>query len=180
MAKQQSKRKTTTKAKTTKPKKQKAPVVEQLIMDGVQPPVLEEVVETTQVEKTSNPTVSKNGRRVKQARILTKEELGIREKRVPKKHKKIKFDDVPRYNVDAKHGLKTEQVEKRIAQGLTNIIENKNVKTYKNIFFSNIFTFFNMLCFLVAGALIAVGALSNLIFMVIITCQHDNWNCAGN
>lgn len=139
---------------------------EQIIMEGVEPPAF---TEELQEEK---PVKRRFGRRrVKTARILTKEELGIKEKKAAKKSKKAKIDDVLRFTVETKVGLNEEQIETRKDQGLTNIVENKNVKTYKSIFFSNIFTFFNLLCFLVSGALIAVGAFTNLVFMVIILCN---------
>lgn len=148
------------KSKSVKPEKFKAPQVQQLIMDGVEPPVFEPEVQEPK-------PVRRYGRRVKKARVLTKEEMGIKQKPV-KKSKKLRLEDVERFSQDAKKGLTDDQVAKRMAQGLNNKVENKNEKTYKMIFFSNIFTFFNLLCFLVAGSLIAVGAYSNLMFMVII------------
>lgn len=153
-------------ASNEKQKTEKTSFAEQIIMEGVEPPTFNEP------EKQEKTVKRRFGRkRIKTARILTKEELGFKEKRVTKKSKKTKIDDVARFSVDSKKGLTEEQIEIRKNQGLNNIVENKNVKTYKNIFFSNIFTFFNLLCFLVSGALIAVGAFSNLVFMVIILCN---------
>ncbi len=159
------KTKATTKQQKKSAAKKQQQVAEQLIMAGVQPPV-EPVLE---VEETTTPsTATKNGKKVKQARIISKEELGLVKPTKQKKLKKVKIDDVPRFNSDTKRGLTDEQVAQRTAQGFTNVVENKNVKTYKQIFFGNIFTFFNLLSFVVSGALIAVGAFSNLLFMVII------------
>ncbi|MBQ7466453.1 MAG: HAD-IC family P-type ATPase [Clostridia bacterium] len=75
---------------------------------------------------------------------------------------------VKRVRTDANIGLTDEQVQERINKGQTNVTPNKNVKTYKRIFFENIFTFFNVLCLAVAISLMCVGAWSNCLFMVII------------
>lgn len=85
-----------------------------------------------------------------------------------KKSKNFSFFNAQRYEPNIKVGLTSEQVNERIENGYVNYMDNKNTKTYKSIFFSNIFTFFNMLCFAVAAALIAVGSFNNLFFMVIL------------
>ena len=118
---------------------------------------------------------------IRKPRILSPEEVNPKlkkqqeqkEKQEKKKKRRKGFDieQVERFEVTAKQGLNAEQVQKRIDEHLTNKVENKNVKTYKSIFFGNIFTFFNMLCFVVAGALIAVGAWTNLLFLAIILCN---------
>lgn len=106
-------------------------------------------------------------------KILTKEEaekLGAIKSVKEKKERKSKAKKIEatRYTPDVKVGLTDEQVAERNTSGLTNYVENRNTKTYRSIFFGNIFTFFNMLCFAVAIALIGVGAWSNLVFMVVI------------
>ncbi len=141
----------------------KVEIAEQLIMDGVEPPVIEE-----DDENLYKYTYGKNGRKIKSARIISKDELWYLPKEKVKKVKRLKIDDVERFNVNSKFGLNDEQIQKRISQGFTNKTENKNVKTYKNIFISNIFTFFNLLYFLIAGALIYVKSFDQLFFMVII------------
>ena len=86
-----------------------------------------------------------------------------------KKDKKKKSKPEPkRFDPIVSKGLTDEQVNERVLEGNTNYVENRNTKTYKSIFFGNIFTFFNLLCFVVAGALIAVNAWSNLVFMLVI------------
>ena len=78
--------------------------------------------------------------------------------------------DAERFDTKAEKGLSAQQVEKRNADGLVNVPPKQNGKTYRSIFFSNIFTFFNLLTFTVAAALISVGAgFSNLFFLIIIT-----------
>lgn len=85
-----------------------------------------------------------------------------------KKGKNFSFFNATRYEANLKTGLTAEQVNERIENGYVNYMDNKNTKTYRSIFFSNIFTFFNLLCFGVAAALIAVGSFNNLFFMVIL------------
>lgn len=75
---------------------------------------------------------------------------------------------VRRVKTDASTGLTLEQVQERVEKGQTNQTPNRNVKTYKRIFFENTVTFFNILCLVVAISLICVGAWSNCIFMLII------------
>ena len=106
---------------------------------------------------------------IKAPRILSPEEVGFKigKKKKTKKQKKEE-KVIERINAKIEKGLSSEQVGKRVGEGLTNKVENKNTKTYTNIFFSNIFTFFNLLCFSVAGCLIAVGAFTDLLFLIII------------
>ncbi len=76
--------------------------------------------------------------------------------------------EVVRFKASKSQGLTYDEVQQRNEQGLVNVVEDKNTKTYKKIFFSNIFTFFNLLCITVAIALIAVGKISDCFFMVIV------------
>lgn len=71
------------------------------------------------------------------------------------------------FNLDTNFGLSSSQVEERIKQNLTNKIFTKTTKTYAQIFFGNIFTWFNLICFLVAGVLIAIGSFENVLFIVV-------------
>lgn len=73
-----------------------------------------------------------------------------------------------RIYASADKGLTSKQVKSRIEEGYINYVDDNNTKTYFNIFFTNICTFFNLLCFLVAGSLIAVGAFDNIFFMLIV------------
>ncbi len=75
---------------------------------------------------------------------------------------------VTRFHTDLKKGLTPDQVDKRQQQGLTNVNTVKTTKSYAAIILGNIFTFFNILCFAVVAALIAVGSWKNLTFSVII------------
>lgn len=70
-------------------------------------------------------------------------------------------------NVDQNLGLSSSQVEERIKRGEINTSKTKTSKSYAKIIFGNLFTWFNCICFGLAGALIAVGSYSNLIFMAV-------------
>ena len=66
-----------------------------------------------------------------------------------------------------KNGLSSSQVENLIKQGKINKTSTKTSKTYGKIFFENIFTWFNLICFFIAGILIAVGSYNNIAFLFI-------------
>ncbi len=150
----------TKKASTKKAKTKPEPKIKE-----VEQPVVEAEVEEQQSTKPA----------LKKPRVLSKEEVNPKlkkeEERKKKNVKKRKIDsleDVVRFEPNIKKGLNDEQVASRIESKLTNRVENKNVKTYKAIFFSNICTFFNLVCISVAAALISVGAWKNCMFMLII------------
>ncbi|MBQ3048043.1 MAG: HAD-IC family P-type ATPase [Clostridia bacterium] len=71
------------------------------------------------------------------------------------------------FETNPKTGLTDEQVLQKIKLGKVNKIKTKTSKTYAQIFFGNIFTWFNVICFLIAGILIAVGSFENVLFLVI-------------
>ena len=66
------------------------------------------------------------------------------------------------------NGLTQEEVLERKEKGQINIVEDKNTKTNWQIISENVFTLFNFFNFLIALALMAVGAYSNLAFMLVI------------
>ena len=81
-------------------------------------------------------------------------------------------DSAERFYPTLETGLTSEQVDKRFADGLFNFNSKKSGKSYLSIFLSNIFTFFNMLTFAVAIALIIFGSsIEKLFFMVIVTAN---------
>ena len=76
--------------------------------------------------------------------------------------------DLGRLTPDPATGLTREQVDTRIAQGLTNEVKNKASKSYFRIFFDNICTFFNLFCLICFGVMLTVPAtLSDYSFIVI-------------
>lgn len=93
-------------------------------------------------------------------------------KAVMKKFKKAKNipgeTDVERFTPPLDKGLTSEQVETRFNQFLFNDVNKKYSKSYKSIFFGNICTFFNLLCLLVAVALIyAHASITQFLFVAI-------------
>ena len=88
-------------------------------------------------------------------------------KSVQKANEEKKPIRVRRIKTNYKEGLTLDQVNDRIEKNQTNFTPNKNVKTYKKIFFENIFTFFNLLVTAVTISLICVNAWSNCMSFVI-------------
>lgn len=75
---------------------------------------------------------------------------------------------VKRINSDCEHGLSSVQVSERVAAGQVNTPVESPTKTIGQIISGNVFTYFNILFFIIAIALILVGSFNNLSFMVII------------
>lgn len=84
----------------------------------------------------------------------------------PRKKKEIPA--VRRFSPDLATGLTQGQVDERIAQELTNQTKKKYSKSYASIFIGNLCTVFNLLCVIVAAALIYSGAsFSQFLFVLI-------------
>ena len=64
-------------------------------------------------------------------------------------------DKITRVIPDIKTGLSNEQVEERTKLGLTNKTRVVVGKTYLEIIFTDVFSFFNVLMFAIAGLMIA-------------------------
>ena len=174
------------KKSTVKPKEVKKPTTPKVATTKAKEVVAKPettVAQTLPQEQSENNLETKNEvvntevkkkKKYKDPRILSEDEINPKlkkEKEKAKKQRKKKnfsLDDVERFNPDTKTGLTTEQVKKRTEEKLTNKVPKKNVKTYRAIFFSNIFTFFNLVCLSVAAALIAVGEWKKCMFLVII------------
>lgn len=132
---------------------------------------LEEKLSDVSLENKSKNISKKQKTTSKNANSSKKEPQKADKKGVFKKKKDqepVKPTRVKRVRTDASLGLTDDQVHERINKGQTNLTPNRNVKTYKRIFFENTFTFFNLLCLAVAISLICVGAWSNCLFMAII------------
>ena len=90
-----------------------------------------------------------------------------------KKQEPVVVKRVKRVKTDYQNGLSSDQVEERVLKGQTNATPNTNSKTIKSIIYENVFTFFNILCFVVFIALAIVNikykqSWSNVLFMLII------------
>ena len=154
------------KTKKQKNKHKKNVPLEENLNEVVQAEIKEN---TNQIEEPNLKKEAKSRRERKRNRVIPKEELEKKKLTIPfigstsQKEGKNKKQEIERFTPNKKIGLTKEEVSLRIEQGLVNHVDKKNSKTYTRIFLTNIFTFFNLLCFGVCGALIAVNAWSNLI-----------------
>lgn len=80
-------------------------------------------------------------------------------------------ENITRYNSSTTYGLSSEQVEKRKSQGLYNYNVTPKFKTTKQILISNIFTYFNILNFILAICVLAVGSFRNVFFIGVVICN---------
>ncbi|MCL1901228.1 MAG: HAD-IC family P-type ATPase [Firmicutes bacterium] len=79
--------------------------------------------------------------------------------------KETQQQQIERFEPDFETGLTEDQVASRKSQNLTNVTNDKFYKTYANIFISNIFTYFNILAFIVLAAIFTVSLLSGKEFL---------------
>lgn len=70
---------------------------------------------------------------------------------------------------DITRGLTTDEVFKMQKAGFVNSQKLKTSKSYARILFDNIFTWFNIICFALAGVLISVGSYKNITFILVFT-----------
>lgn len=100
-------------------------------------------------------------------------ELKEEEKEIKQEEKDKEKDKenvrVIRRDPDINFGLTSDEAEIRIQHGMSNTETKVISKTYKQIFSSNIFTFFNLLTFSIAGWLFSVKQFSEIMFLIIIT-----------
>ena len=75
---------------------------------------------------------------------------------------------ITRVKPDADTGLSLEQVAERVANGWDNKPVASPTKTVGQIIKDNVVTYFNIIFFAIAAALILVGSFNNLSFMIII------------
>ena len=122
-----------------------------------------EETKSTKIEDT------KKSKKKKSLKFLSK--LNNKKNKTPEKIEVVAQQKIKRVKTSPESGLSIDQVVDRINKGYTNETPNTNVKTYGAIFTENIFTFFNMLCLIVAIALIVVGSYKNLLFMVVATAN---------
>ncbi len=73
-----------------------------------------------------------------------------------------------RYKPEPGVGLSAKQVQERMDMGLTNRVEDRTSVTTGKIIWSNIFTYFNLIFFVIAGVLIYEQSYNNLTFLGVI------------
>ena len=91
-----------------------------------------------------------------------------------KKNTNRKSEDIKRFNPTAESGLDSASVAYMQSVGKVNIAKSPTNKSYTKIVLGNIFTFFNILMFAIAGLLLfLVGpkVVTNLMFLGIIVCN---------
>ena len=101
-----------------------------------------------------------------------KERQALRAQKIAKKlsrKRQTNMHYVDRFEVNSEDGLSDEQVNQRILEGFSNFKPKSSSKSITQILIQNIFTFFNILTFTIAGFLISVNAIKDCIFVVIIT-----------
>ncbi|MCD8397161.1 MAG: cation-translocating P-type ATPase [Lachnospiraceae bacterium] len=76
-----------------------------------------------------------------------------------------------RFNPTTEQGLSQAQVDDRLFRGLKNTAPESPSKTKKEIIYSNLFTYFNLIFFLIAILLILVGAFRDMTFLPIIVAN---------
>lgn len=88
-----------------------------------------------------------------------------------KKRQKYNYKYIERYDSDINIGLSVTQVNKRKEDGLFNFEVRPQFKTTGQILTSNIFTYFNILNFILVTCVIAVGEIRNTFFIGVVVCN---------
>ncbi len=103
---------------------------------------------------------------------VTEEEKNLEieeiETKKPKKKGKKETYVIPRYNPKIAEGLTEEQIAERIEHGILNVSSIEHGKSVLSIIITNIFTFFNLLYFIITVLLIMAKEYKNLLFLAII------------
>ncbi len=82
--------------------------------------------------------------------------------------KKKRDIEIVRYEPDINVGLTKQQIQERFSNKLINNIKQSSGKSYLKILIDNVCTFFNLIWLIVFVALVAVGAFSDLLFILVI------------
>ena len=83
-------------------------------------------------------------------------------------------EEIKRFNPTPDKGLSSEDVNYRVSKQQVNISKSPTNKSYAQIIFGNIFTFFNILMFSIAAILLLIvgpKVVTNLMFLLIIICN---------
>lgn len=87
-----------------------------------------------------------------------------------KKYSKIEYKVIVMKIFDREFsGLSQEDVLKRQQLGKTHFVESKTTKTYKEIIFNNIFTFFNLINILLFAVLFLLDSYSVIPFLSLLS-----------
>jgi len=83
-------------------------------------------------------------------------------------NKKSKVSNIERFTPSIEEGLSNQQVQQRIKQKLYNKTKIAIGKSYAQIFFDNVFSFFNIVLFAIAGLMIWGGYYWGLFFLFVL------------
>ena len=129
-----------------------------------EPEIIDEItILPPKEEKRNEKLKSKEERKVEKLRL----------KSIKKRKKQIKKNPttLKRYEPNPEIGLTSEIVEERFIDEFDNKTQERKTKSIPKIILTNVVSFFNIMMFLIAAALIAVGAYRDLVFLVIVTAN---------
>ena len=84
------------------------------------------------------------------------------------KKSRANVETVVHFNPNLKEGLSTEQVNERKAQLLNNKVKDVTNTQYIDIIIRNVFTFYNVLLFIIGGFLLAAKQYTNCFFLIVV------------
>jgi len=84
------------------------------------------------------------------------------------KKSRANVETVVHFNPNLKEGLSTEQVNERKAQLLDNKVKDVTNTQYIDIIIRNVFTFYNVLLFIIGGFLLAAKQYTNCFFLIVV------------
>lgn len=79
----------------------------------------------------------------------------------------VAFIDIPVKDTQIDIGLTNEDVSLRCRNGLANLVQSSNTKSETQIIRENVFTFFNLIFIVLGAALLFVGSIMNMSFLII-------------
>ena len=86
----------------------------------------------------------------------------------PEPEEKVRIE-CPRVAADPDQGLTEAQAAERLENGYANVVTEETATSAKKIVLSNVFTYFNMIFFLLALVLLWEGSFNNLTFLIVVT-----------
>ncbi len=138
----------------------------------IDPSVIDNSVFDDDVTDEPVPTYHYRSMTIDHTMLSREAATGRRKSGRRRKSKTVDLTTAERYDPDPDVGLSSEVVQARCEQGYDNFVKKKTGKSYLSIFITNIFTFFNMLTFIVAAALLVVGAGATQLFFIVIIAAN--------
>ena len=123
-------------------------------------------------EEIEMPAPKKRKQQQTQEEKERKRQAKIKEREIKKRRRYLRKNPstLVRYDIDPKMGLTSEIAEQRMVDELVNRTSKKSNRSVFSIIMKNIFTFFNLLIFVIAGFLFWQGApITDFVFLVIVS-----------